>query len=49
MVKELICARNLGEHFLNELAHEMAIILYREMSEVQKTQRLFGKIVPVIG
>jgi len=49
MVQELICARNLGEHFLNELAHEMALNLCREMSEVQKTQILFDQIVPVVG
>ena len=35
MVKELICARNLSEHFLNELAHEMILNLYRKINEVK--------------
>ncbi len=35
MVQELICARDLGEHFLNGLAHEMALSLYLKVNAVK--------------
>lgn len=35
MVQELIGVRNLGEHFLNDLAHEMILSLYLQVNVVK--------------
>jgi len=35
MVQELVCVRNLGEHFLNESAHEMVLSLYLKVNPVK--------------